>query len=49
MMLFVLVRCLNGEGEVVGWFSSAEDAVEAGKLLDCDWSIYVKEDKEETE
>lgn len=42
MMLFVLVRGLNGEGEVVDWFSSEEDAFRAAQRLGGDWTIYGK-------
>ena len=47
MMLFVLVRGLNGEGEVVDWFHSEEDAFRAAQQLGGDWTIYGKyfEDK----
>ena len=42
MMLFVLVRGLNGEGEVVDWFHSEEDAFRAAQQLGGDWTIYGK-------
>ena len=47
MMLFVLVRGLDGEGEVVDWFSSEEDAFRAAQRLGGKWTIYGKyfEDK----
>ena len=42
MMLFVLVRDLDGEGEVVDWFSSEEDAFRAAQQLGGKWTIYGK-------
>lgn len=47
MMLFVLVRGLDGEGEVVDWFHSEEDAFRAAQRLGGKWTIYGKyfEDK----
>lgn len=46
MTCAVLVKDNNGVGEVIDWFSSVEEAIEAGKQLGGNWSVYVKEIEE---
>ena len=46
--IVVLVKDNGGEGEVVGVFQSFEDAFAAGEKLGANYSIYVREPKEET-